>query len=136
MSSNRVSSGTSRAKRPPVEHQFKPGQSGNPAGRPPGIPNLSVRIRNILEGVTPLPAAIKETIVNAVGEDRSALDALIIVGLLQGLQGEKEWAKLLLEQGYGKAVTPLWHSGVEGEPIRTDTRMEVILVRPKGSSND
>lgn len=67
-----MSSRNSRARKPPVEHQFKPGQSGNPAGRPRGIPNLSVRIRNSFEGVMPLPAAIKEAIVNAVGEDRNA----------------------------------------------------------------
>lgn len=33
---------------PPVEHQFKPGQSGNPGGRPKGSVNLSGRIRKIL----------------------------------------------------------------------------------------
>lgn len=34
--------------KPPVETRFKPGQSGNPAGRPPGIPNAKTRYQRIL----------------------------------------------------------------------------------------
>lgn len=34
---------------PPKEHQFKPGQSGNPAGRPVGSKNLSTILRDMLE---------------------------------------------------------------------------------------
>jgi hypothetical protein len=33
---------------PPVEHQFKPGHSGNPKGRPPGK-SLTARLRKILD---------------------------------------------------------------------------------------
>lgn len=31
---------------------FKPGQSGNPAGKPPGIPNAKTRYKRILELIT------------------------------------------------------------------------------------
>jgi Family of unknown function (DUF5681) len=34
--------------RPPVEHQFKPGQSGNPSGRPKDVRNLSSDLRDEL----------------------------------------------------------------------------------------
>ncbi len=34
------------------QHKFKPGQSGNPAGRPPGIPNAKTRYKRLLELVT------------------------------------------------------------------------------------
>jgi hypothetical protein len=46
-----------------------------------------------------LPDAIAETIRKAVGDDRQLLDALLIVGALQALQGDEKWAKL---RGYGK----------------------------------
>jgi hypothetical protein len=35
-------------KRPPEETQFKPGESGNPAGRPPGSKNLKTILRAVL----------------------------------------------------------------------------------------
>ena len=35
--------------KPPREHQFKPGVSGNPKGRPKGAVNIMQRTRNILE---------------------------------------------------------------------------------------
>jgi len=34
---------------PPVEHQFKPGQSGNPNGRPKGAKGVVPQIRDLLE---------------------------------------------------------------------------------------
>lgn len=35
-------------KRPPVETQFKPGQSGNPAGRPRGSRNMKTAVRQVI----------------------------------------------------------------------------------------
>jgi tetratricopeptide (TPR) repeat protein len=35
-------------KRPPVHHQFKPGQSGNPKGRPAGQPNVANLVKEAL----------------------------------------------------------------------------------------
>lgn len=81
---------------------FKKGESGNVAGRPKGAISLGTRVRNLLDGTEKLPTAIADTIRKAVGEDKQALDATIIVGLLQALQGDDKWAKLLWEYGYGK----------------------------------
>lgn len=32
-----------------IKPQWKPGESGNPAGRPPGIPNPSTRLRKLID---------------------------------------------------------------------------------------
>jgi hypothetical protein len=66
----------------------KGGESGNLAGRPKGSLNLSTRVRNLLEGNEKLPQAIAETIRTAVGDNRTALDATIIVGILEAFQGD------------------------------------------------
>ena len=81
---------------------FKPGESGNTKGRPKGIVSVGARVRAILEQGDQLPLAVKQTIETAVGEGKTALDAIIMVALLQALQGEVKWAKLLLEYGWGK----------------------------------
>jgi hypothetical protein len=90
------SSGRAAEMRPdgrPVGTPFKKGQSGNPDGLKPGTIHLSTRVRRLLCGDEKLPDAIAETIRKAVGDDRHALDAMVIVGLLQALQGDEKWAK-------------------------------------------
>lgn len=114
----------------PVGKPFQKGESGNPAGRPPGIPNLEARVRALLDGDTPLPAPIANVIRNQCGEDKKAIDAVFIVGLLQALQGDKAWAQFIVERGWGKVPDKL-----EGgdNPIQVNSKLEVVLVRPKGS---
>jgi hypothetical protein len=102
---------------PNKDAQFKKGKSGNPAGRPPGILNLESRVRRLLEGEEKLPEAIAATIRYAVGDDRQLLDALLIVGALQALQGDEKWAKLLLERGYGKVADKL-EGGDPSKPVK------------------
>lgn len=103
--------------KPPVGRRFPKGQSGNPAGRPVGSISLGTRIRHLLEGTEPLPKPIQETIRKVVGEDKKALDALIIVGLLQGLQGDKPWAQLLFEYMEGKPVASVALTDPDGAPV-------------------
>ena len=44
----RTSGPVSSGRRPPPEHRFRPGQSGNPRGRPPGSKNEATILRGIL----------------------------------------------------------------------------------------
>lgn len=106
----------------PVGKPFLPGVLGNPEGRPKGALNLSAPIRSILEGdVSKLPKAIADTIRGAVGEDRPPLDAMVIVALLQALQGEKAWADWLSQNGYGKPVeTHRLEGGDPDSPIKQE----------------
>ena len=73
---------------PNKETQFKKGKSGNFAGRPKSAYSLDSMVHRILEGEVELPEARPTTIREAVGADKKALEATIIVGLLQALQGD------------------------------------------------
>lgn len=113
-------SGETAAKRPdglPVGKPFQPGQSGNPNGRPPG-PDLGTLIRRYLNGEEKLPAAIEATIRSAVGENRKAGEAMIIAGILQALQGNESWAKLLWAYSDGKPPESIEIAGKGGGPIQ------------------
>ena len=76
-------------KRPPVSTQFKPGQSGNPAGRPKGVKNLATDLKEELEEkititedgksleITKQRAMIKTLMARALNNDSRASSVLI-----------------------------------------------------------
>ena len=81
---------------PPVAHQFKPGQSGNPKGRPKGVKNLITDLQEELESkiliteanksheVTKQRAMIKTLFAKALkGETRAAN---VLINLILGLE--------------------------------------------------
>jgi len=81
---------------PPVEHQFKPGQSGNPKGRPPKLPKLD------------------ELLADIMGEEKdgqTATEAILKRIRLQATQGNLKAAEMLLERAYGKPKQPVELSG-------------------------
>jgi uncharacterized protein DUF5681 len=49
--SNSTKKPTVGYRRPPVEHQFQPGQSGNPSGRPKGVRNFTSDLLEELAGI-------------------------------------------------------------------------------------
>ena len=79
-------------KRPPVDRQFKPGQSGNPRGRPKGRKNLrtmfvealnkkiKVRGKNGTRTVSKLEAMIEVNINKAIAGDAHALAKIVQIG--------------------------------------------------------
>jgi hypothetical protein len=118
MGKNSGVSGERRADELPIGKPFEPGQSGNPNGCPKGSLSLDTMVRRILEEEEELPEAIAETIHNAVGADKNALEATIIVGLLQALQGDKDCTKLRWERGYGKVADKTVVEGAPDKPIQ------------------
>lgn len=72
-----------------IPHQFKPGQSGNPSGRPKGTLSLSNLLRKQLEEV--------------VAEDgRTAADMLVATTVRAALKGDKAARQLAWEYIDGK----------------------------------
>lgn len=83
-------------------HKFKPGQSGNPKGRPPKLPKLDELLADILgeekDGVTAAEAILKRLRVQAA-------------------QGNLKAAEILLDRAYGKARQNVELSGNSDQPI-------------------
>lgn len=84
-------------------------------GRPKGSISIETRIRRILETDAELPKSIKEAIKAQCGGDKKAIDAMILVGMLQALQGDSGWFKAVMEHGYGKPTTKIAGVGDDGE---------------------
>jgi hypothetical protein len=82
--------------RPPAQHRFKPGQSGNPKGRPRGRKNeatiwhdrlyrkVSIRENGTLHKIPVLEAILLRIIESALKGDTKS--AAFILGRLQGLE--------------------------------------------------
>jgi hypothetical protein len=76
---------------PSAEHQWKPGQSGNPGGRPKGR-SILARVRDLLDRTTDLDGKL-------LGDGRMLADVLaetVVRTALEGdLTGAKAWKDLL-----------------------------------------
>lgn len=83
--------------------QFKPGQSGNPAGRPKGSKNLSTLIQNMLmdeEFTTMLPDAR-----DGWKEFKGApAKAIVHTAMIRAIQGDLKAAEWLAKYGHGTKV--------------------------------
>jgi hypothetical protein len=113
---------------PPVEHQFQPGESGNPAGRPKGAKNRSTVLREIYEMVIEgkdLTDAKKEMTV-----EQAVMHSLIKKAIAGDVPAIKEAQDTL----YGKVPDKLANTDSEGN----DAPRETIVIRerrPKDKSD-
>jgi len=78
----------------PPEYLFKPGQSGNPAGRPKGVKNFT----------TLFEKAVKEVAKKLeLGEDPDAVEIEIIKrGIKEALAGKYQFYKDIFDRVYGQ----------------------------------
>ena len=84
--------------KPPAHTRFQPGQSGNPNGRPKGSLNLATAVNRALrekvtviengrrKTVTKLDAAIKGLVNRAVKGDAKAMQQMLSLGPLVGIE--------------------------------------------------
>jgi hypothetical protein len=78
--------------RPPTHGQFRPGQSGNPAGRQKGVRNLATDVKRMLS----MPVKVKE---NGRSRTRSTQEAALMVLREKMLRGDARALERLLALG-------------------------------------
>ena len=94
--------------------QFKPGVSGNPAGKPKGTVHLSTHIRNMLND----PDFFKN-LPEVAGEnwrqwEGTPMKGIIQVATIQAMCGNKEAREWLAKFGYGTKPEPEGDDDAEG----------------------
>jgi hypothetical protein len=83
--------------RPPRDHQFKPGQSGNPKGRPKGAKNESTILREMLA---------RKILIKVHGKSRhtTIFEAILLRIIEDALRGDLKSAAFTLNR-YGNLVS-------------------------------
>ncbi len=86
-----------------ADYQFKPGQSGNPKGRPKGVHNVSWHIKKLLNDpgfIDILPGAE-----NAHSKyQRTPMKAILATLMAKAIGGDLKAADLLYKYGYGTKI--------------------------------
>ena len=104
-------------KNPPKEHQWKPGESGNPDGRPAGVPNRGTALRKFLSA----PAKFKTppTADNPDGEEieGTAEEMMAMAMIAAASMGDVNAFKAVMDDVYGKLTDK-----VETTTVRKVTR--------------
>ncbi len=75
--------------KPPKDKQFKPGQSGNPNGRPRKLPELDKLLSDVF------------------GNDE--MEKILQAVYKRALKGDTRAAEIILDRGYGKARERITH---------------------------
>lgn len=94
-------------KAPPKEHQFKPGQSGNPAGPARGRVSIKAAIERIMAQDID-PTVIPKDLPPGISP-RTYADACAVVQVIKALGGDNEMLKFITDHLDGKATQPTTH---------------------------
>lgn len=93
---------------PPEEHRWKPGQSGNPKGKPKGAKHLSTWIQELLNDEE-FEARLLDAKVGYKDYKGAPIKAIIGVAITKAVNGDTRWAEWLAKHGYGTNLN------IEGE---------------------
>lgn len=108
---------------PPVEHQFKPGQSGNPAGKPKGSRHLSTVIQELMDDEN-FELKLKDG--NMLKGRPSRKIAEVMYGLaISGGSNSVKAADWLAKHGYGTKVVHDFE-----DSLFTEMKLEMKIVKP------
>jgi hypothetical protein len=102
-----------------VAHRFKPGQSGNPGGRPKKQPITDYLIDQLDQ---PIPETMKAKLppifVEVYGTEATFGQVLAFKLVSQGMKGDMQAAKEILDRVEGKVKQSVAMAGDDGGPIQ------------------
>jgi hypothetical protein len=101
--------------RPPVEHRFKKGQSGNPNGRPKGRRNIRTEIAEICAQ----PVQVRD---NGKIRRTTLLGAIVLTHAAQGAKGDPRSARLAFDLAKSLGVLDLEDDDASILPIAAGKR--------------
>lgn len=92
---------------PPEGSKWKPGQSGNPAGKPKGAKHLSTHIQEMLNDED-FEIKLKD---GTLLKERP-IKAIVKTAVAKSISGDNRWAEWLAKHGYGEKINLELSGGV------------------------
>lgn len=89
---------------PNPDTQFKPGESGNPAGKPKGTKHLSTIIREIGDNLDWSKTTLKNKEQLQAQYGNNGWKAVVYVAWTKAMTGDAQAMKWLAENGFGKNI--------------------------------
>lgn len=94
-------------------HKFKPGQSGNPSGKPKGVEHSSTRLKRLLEFVQKA-----ENPFTGKDEEFTVAEKMDLAMILKAQAGDVAAYREIIDRLEGKAKQPVEHSGNPNSPVK------------------
>lgn len=118
---------------PPKDKQWKPGQSGNPAGRPKGIKSFANIVRVVLadENLVDKVTNSKNQKWLAMLPEKNVANAVVVAMVVKALEGDAHAADWLRKTGYGDKLDITTDGHELPVPILGGASMAVINTKPK-----
>jgi len=109
--------------------QFKPGQSGNPAGRPKGLLDFKTRLGFAITRYAEEFAAqhnTKHPKKQITPDDVDIMGDIFVQLINKARNGDLKAIDSLLDRTYGKATQPVELGGIQGNPLAEAQRKQAM----------